>query len=79
MNKCAVVLLNFLIFSKIFSNSFAYPKVNIPKTMNYTAEYISSLIGLQNQQDTSRNHDVALIRLEKMAKSGKCDDIIDKL
>lgn len=68
-----VVLLNVLVFDSVLS------KIIIPVNNNFTSSYVHSLIDSENLRDFSRNHDVALIRLEKKFKSNVFDNVIDVL
>lgn len=75
MSNSNVVLLSFCLFVA----ASAFPSTNILETSDPTAEYIRSLIDLETQRDASRNHDVALIRLEGKCRSEMFNVIIDQI
>lgn len=60
-------------------NSFVFSRVSVPETMDPTSAYIHYLICRQNQRDPSRNHDVALIRLDKEFNNRMSDAITNEL
>lgn len=76
MEKLVIVLLLLLLILSLFTVS----KAGVSQTVDHTAPgYINSLIDQENQRDTSRNHDVAVIRLEKKFKSVIFDVIIERI
>lgn len=76
MIEFAVLLLSIFVTVK---TSFSYPEEMMAKANNPTAEYIFSLIDMENARDSTRNHDLAIIRLEEKLKRGKFDEIVEKL
>lgn len=73
MNYSAVVLLNVFLFVGTEASLKAGHQTDIR-----TSNYLSFLINSETQRDTSRNHDVALIRLEEKFKSGMFEIVADR-